>query len=161
MPLPLSGLAFYLGVQNVSLRGKRPLTRSTVLQDVHSAVLVLDNEGTILDANPAAMEMLNLTVQGGLYHHSSLSRGVVSDLSLSSHHNTVKSHDWDNGEQRTFDITVRPVAETTGVHSAAVVTIHETTEWLRLKQANQDIHLRYDRAGTAGDDRHALRKHRP
>ncbi len=136
----LSGLAFFFGIQNYRLLGKRPLSRSTVLEDVHSAVLVFDDEGQIMDTNPAAREMLGLDAASPA--HNSLSEALLAGVSLRQYQHFETSREGDDGDIRTFDVTVRPVIERTGIHPATVVTVHETTEWLRLKQTNQEIHLR-------------------
>jgi two-component system, NtrC family, sensor kinase len=136
----LSGLAFFFGIQNYRLLGKRPLSRSTVLEDVQSAVLVVDEEGQIIDTNPVAREMLGL---GSEFPEATpLSTALLSGIPLTQHQHFETSRAGADGEIRTFDVTIRPVIERTGVHAATVVTIHETTEWLQLKQANQEIHLR-------------------
>ena len=130
-----SGLAFYFGVQRYRLLGRRPISRSAALEDVRSAVLVLDSHRTILDTNPEARRLMRTPVQEG-----SLADALLEGVPVGQHQSFETSVDVDG--IRTFDVTIRPIIERTGVHLATVATITETTAWVRLKQQTQEIQLR-------------------
>lgn len=133
----LSGLAFYFGVQRYSLLSKRPISRSAILEDVQSAVLVVDHDREIIDANPAAQAFI-----GDGWSDQSLVDTLLAEIRLDQHLSFETSVVTDTDDMRSFDVTIRPIIERTGVLIATVVTITETTAWLQLKQRNQEIHLR-------------------
>lgn len=132
-----SGLAFYFGVQRYRLLGRRPISRSIILEDVHSAVIVLSPDRTVLDANPAARELIDSVVG-----EETIVDVLLAGIPIGQHFSFETSTTSLSGDIRTFDVTIRPIIERTGVQMATVVTITETTAWIRLKQFNQEIHLR-------------------
>ncbi|MFW5796384.1 MAG: histidine kinase N-terminal 7TM domain-containing protein, partial [Alkalispirochaeta sp.] len=141
----ISGIAFFYGMQNHRLLGKHPISRSTVLEDVRIAVLVVDADRTILDANRAARELFCRTKSRmetfSLGELSSLGNTILDDADLRQHTFYETSVTDDDGRVWTFDVTIRPVVERTGISHGSIVTIEETTEWVGLNQEVNSVHL--------------------
>jgi signal transduction histidine kinase len=147
----ISGIAFYYGVQNYRLLGKHPISRSTVLEDVRIAVLVVDADRTILDANHAARELF--CRNGGCPETTSLGETILGGVDVRQHSSYETSVTDEEGRMRTFDVTIRPVVERTGNSHGSIVTIEETTEWVRLNHEVNTVHLQMleqDRLATLG-----------
>jgi len=61
--LGLSALIFSWGVFRYRLLSVIPVARSLIIQEMRTGMIVLDQDGAILDINPAARKMLDLTAE--------------------------------------------------------------------------------------------------
>jgi len=76
-PTPIAfaftGVAFWIGITRFQMLDLIPAARDAVLEHMGDAVLVLDDERRIVDANPAALRLIGLPI-------SAVTGRIVSDL---------------------------------------------------------------------------------
>lgn len=64
----VSALIIFWGIFRYRLFNIIPIARSIIIQEIRTGMIVLDNEGRILDINPAAVRILNLTSESLIGH---------------------------------------------------------------------------------------------
>lgn len=156
--LALSGLFFYIAVHRYSLLRFFPIHHRVILEDVSSAVIALDAEGTVLDMNPRAETLLDIDASSvgsniaDVLNLADLLRGVP----LMQRSNVERSRvDRDDRKQH-FDIRIKPISPVGGRPAGSIVTINDVTSWVQLlEERNHLIELqtqlrRQERLATIG-----------
>ncbi|GAB6089279.1 histidine kinase N-terminal 7TM domain-containing protein [Spirochaeta dissipatitropha] len=132
----LAGVLFFLAVHRYSLMRILPVNRHFILEDVHSAVLVLDEYGHVQDVNNYAQVLLDIDpVQIIDSHISSCStlNGLLESVPLNERSNFETSR-VKNTELQHLDIWIQPLVDKNGRHAGTTVTIHDVSSWNRLLQ---------------------------
>ncbi|MBW7882051.1 MAG: PAS domain S-box protein [Caldilineaceae bacterium] len=115
-----------------------PVARSLVLESIGDAVIVLDGQQRIVDANPAAASLL--AVPGQKLVGVSL-KALLDDAQLIA---TLTGTGYkkqvvisrDTGDQRTLQATVTPLIDNIGRPIGRLVVLHDISE---LKHAEQEL----------------------
>lgn len=139
----LSGLLFYVGIQRYGLLSSQAISRSIVIEDLQSAILVINAGGIITDTNSAAIRLFGLRdrVVGKEAVLVTPIADFIENVPLEQRMNFETSLE-ESGAIRSFDVAVRPITESTGKLVATVITISETTEWVRLQEERDALHFR-------------------
>ena len=145
----LSGFFFYLAVHRYNMLRVGPVQHQTVLEDVPSAVLTVDSDGTVLDLNDQAQDLLHLdsAVIGRQIPDIPTLASLLQGVPLHLRNNFEAS--WPSGtpsgtpagtptaarppeRDRHFDIWIKPLHHMSGRPSGAIITITDVTPWVTL-----------------------------
>lgn len=132
----LAGVLFFLAVHRYSLMRILPVNRHFILEDVHSAVLVLDESGHVQDVNNYAQVLLDIDpVQIIDRHVSSCNtlNSLLESVPLNERSNFETSR-VRNTQIQHLDIWIQPLTDRSGRYSGTAVTIHDVSSWNRLLQ---------------------------
>jgi PAS domain S-box-containing protein len=135
--LTVTGLLFTVGLRSFDFLELAPVGRHTVVEDLHEAVLTVDDQDRIVDANPAARELL--AAGGSLvgedapavvpgYDRLGPGDGEAADVAM-----TV------DGERRYFDVRGSTLAGAPGTAPATVVMLRDVTERRRVEERYQQL----------------------
>ncbi len=108
------------------------IARSQVLEELADAVIVLGNEGQILDANASALKLVG--AEGGIasYVDKSLRQawpGIADATAHPGEHDLVA-----NGAEVVLDVTIAPLSEEDGAPSGRAVVLRNVTEAVLLRR---------------------------
>lgn len=135
--LALSGLLFYVGVHRYGLMKVLPTDRHLVLEDIDSAVLVIDADGTVVDLNTRTETLFGVDhaqVLGVNASEHPLLGTVLSGVPLAQRMNFETTRERGHGEVQHLDVWVQPVHHPSGRHMGAIVTINDVTALNALLQ---------------------------
>jgi PAS domain S-box-containing protein len=135
----LSNLLLAWGLFRYRLFALVPIARSAVIETLHDAVLILDDQSRIVDLNPAAQALTGRPPNAALgkpvaqiFEHwphlaarLAASAPTESEITLNT-----------GPEQRTFQLTVSPVRDQRGQLRGHAVIAHDIT---RLKQSEETL----------------------
>jgi PAS domain S-box-containing protein len=138
-PTPLTfvitGVLFTAGLRSFDLLELSPVGRHTVVEELHDAVLTVDESGRVVDANPAARELLDddATLVGETaedvvpaYEDLLEGAGEADDVAV-----TV------DGERRYLDVRQSPLTDAGGTAVGRVVLLRDVTERRRVEKRYQ------------------------
>lgn len=136
----ITGLSVGWSMYRYQLMDIVPVARDTVIERIGEAVLVLDRNNRVVDANPAALTLLNTTGQ------SLIGQPLADQLSdrpdlLEAYRDTEQTSaeiafEVATGERREYKMTISPLLNKQGSPAGRVIVLHDITE---LKQANRDL----------------------
>jgi PAS domain S-box-containing protein len=139
-PTPLTfvitGVLFTAGLRSFDLLELSPVGRHTIVEELHDAVLTVDESDRIVDANPVARELLaddDATLVGEAaddvvpaYEGLLEGAGEADDVTV-----TV------DGERRYLDIRESPLTDAGGTVVGRVVLLRDVTERRRVEKRYQ------------------------
>lgn len=117
-----------------------PVAYTSIFQSISDGVVVLDNKGRVIDANPAAKHLFASSgglVIGGPLHVDLPEAESSRELTLSV-----------DGQNRTYIIRSSPVLATLGRKNGKLAIFSEITE---LKRAHNQMHLQVTALEAAGN----------
>ncbi|MFW6056995.1 MAG: histidine kinase N-terminal 7TM domain-containing protein, partial [Chloroflexota bacterium] len=126
----ITGIGFTLGAFTFSLFAITPIALDTLFDSIPDAVLVLDADGTVVNANPAARELLR---EGSALR-------PIQDRIESEQQSGVAFH---SGKQegdvqvggRTYDTTITALIDRTGTKRGTLVVMRDISERKRAEAA--------------------------
>ncbi len=133
----LAGILFYLSVHRYNLFRILPINRHIVLEDVHSAVIVLDNTGTVMDVNSYTEQLLDISSRDILgfpiIHHPVLYQ-ILSEVPLDARLNFETTRTLESESLQHLYIWIQPVYQKKNQLQGTVITIQDVTSWNALLQ---------------------------
>jgi len=148
-PTPIAfaftGVAFWIGITRFQMLDLIPAARDAVLEHMGDAVLVLDDERRIVDANPAALRLIGLPI-------SAVTGRIVSDLLPGQERLIARFRDLstvateitvDRGRGlEHYDLRISPVSDRRGRVTGRVIVLRDIGAQKRfeaeLQQAKED-----------------------
>jgi two-component system, NtrC family, sensor kinase len=129
----LSGFAFFIGIHRFRLLRVVPIARNTIIDDLESAVVVLDASGNILDFNHAAESLATIddAAIGTPISHIPELNVLIDDIALDE---PAKYRTKLTGETpvRHVEIQIRPVGPERANAIGTILTISDVSDWVRL-----------------------------
>jgi len=127
-----------------------PVARDTVIEGISEAVLVLDQNNRVVDANPAALQLLNTTSQVVIGQQLAEMLPDRQDL-IEAYQNIEQASaeiaiEIAAGQTREFKMTISPLLNRQGNSVGRVIVLHDISE---LKQANRDLIVAREKADEA------------
>ena len=146
----ITGLAVGWSMYRYQLMDIVPVARDTVIEGIGEAVLVLDRNNRVVDANPAALQLLNTTSQAAIGHTLAEMLPDRQDL-IEAYRNVEHTSaeiaiDLAGGQKREFKMTISPLLTRQGNSVGRVIVLHDISE---LKQANRDLEAAREKAEEA------------
>jgi PAS domain S-box-containing protein len=134
-PTPLgfgvTGVTFGIAIFRYDLLDVTPVARDTVISTTSSGVLVVDSDGTIVDANAALSDILDRPKDELIGNDfSSLRSGFphLLDQIHGLHDGTQTVTISQDGTRRHYDVTVSPVQTEADGHAGRVIIFNDATE---------------------------------
>lgn len=133
----LAGLIFGLGVLRFQLFNLVPVAHDTMLASMNDAVMVLDNEGRIVEVNPAAQKLIgwDTDVTGLAAAHVLTEYADIVErfrgVTEASSEIAVKRKQG----VRTFELRISPLHDSRGKTVGRLVVLHDITERKQTEQA--------------------------
>ncbi len=165
----LSGIFFYVAVHRFNLLKVAPIHRQVVLEDVSSAVIALDPDGTVLDFNGRAEEFLgiNADVIGKDVDLVPALASLLQNVPLDQRNNFetpwsnprlvhTPGHNADADEaaveaaagtqedERHFDVWIKPLHHLSGRHAGAIITLSDVSGWVSLLEERNRAYKRLE-----------------
>ncbi|MEX2444016.1 MAG: histidine kinase N-terminal 7TM domain-containing protein [Alkalispirochaeta sp.] len=130
----LSGMFFYYAVHRFRLLRVGPIHHHLVLEDVPSAVITVDSEGSILDFNGRAQDLLHVDdgAVGSTIAEAPLLSALVQGVSIDLRNNFEASWPRPDGTEGHFDVWIKPIHHLSGRPAGAVITISDVSDWVNL-----------------------------
>ena len=127
----VSGVAIALALFRFGLLDLVPAARDAVIASLSDGVLVLDHRSRIVDLNPAAERIINLTQTQAVGQHASVifpahARELAHCWSASDARAEVDLGDGDEAEH--YDLRISPLMDGRGNLTGRVVLLHDVTE---------------------------------
>ncbi|MBN1890063.1 MAG: SpoIIE family protein phosphatase [Thermoflexales bacterium] len=144
--LALNGLVWAWALLRYRLFNLRPIARDTLIDNMDAAMLAIDDDGRIVDANPAVRRLTGFApahligqpAQPVLakWHQDSLpwlqaTASLQTEISLGP-----------EGEQRYYDLRVSPLSDPNSLQSGRLVVLHDITARRRAEEAAQQAQQR-------------------
>jgi diguanylate cyclase (GGDEF)-like protein/PAS domain S-box-containing protein len=147
----VSGIFFMVGLFRFHLLEIVPIAHSQLVESLLDGVVVLDNENRIIDINPAAERMFNLTsnVIGSSFHHIAADMPEMFQLDKE---NTVEKFEFQmlTNPPREFEVRILPIKDYRENISGKLLTLHEITEYKRvqeqIRRSEEQYRLLFDNA---------------
>ncbi|HSM26121.1 MAG TPA: histidine kinase N-terminal 7TM domain-containing protein [Anaerolineaceae bacterium] len=147
----LSGILFMVGLFRFHLLEIVPIAHSQLVENLIDGVVVLDIENRIVDINPAAQNIFNLTsdVIGNPFHYITADSPVLSQLekndSIDQFEFEILTH-----PPREFEVRILPLNDFRGNSSGKLITLHDITEHKRsqeqLRRSEEQYRLLFENA---------------
>jgi diguanylate cyclase (GGDEF)-like protein/PAS domain S-box-containing protein len=138
----ISGIALFWAVINQNMMNLVPIARSIVVENMQSAVIVVDEFERIVDINPSAANLLGL--QGDIHHFisfheaiegwSGLQTAVQGDM-FEHDHRVIQREK--NGLESWFDFRKSPILDQKGKLIGYVMTFFDITRETETKRILQ------------------------
>jgi PAS domain S-box-containing protein len=145
----ITGTAVAWGIFKVGLVEITPVIRKRVIDEMQDGVLVLDEHDRILEANPAVLQMAQVSADVIGQHMSQISdrwpelRQRFQHLTSGQEEVTLAFPD---GEKRHYQISISPLLDKNDHLSGRVVMVHEITQ---LKQTETSLMVAKEAAEAA------------
>ena len=131
------------GVFRFGLLDQRPMARSQIFETIRDPVLVLDPYGRVIDANPAAGQLVGLPVPAAVGQAAVRLLPALGDRAVGQ---ATASEITVAG--RTYDVVVSPLPGRPGRRGGQLVVARDITE---RRQAEQGIRGAFDRERVAAE----------
>jgi diguanylate cyclase (GGDEF)-like protein/PAS domain S-box-containing protein len=133
----LSGLFFMVGLFRFHLLDLVPIAHTQLVEHMNDGVIVLDKEDRIVDINPSAQRIFNITttVIGQIFYQVAEKVPAFTRLDLD---NTTEKFEYQITVDSPLDFEVRilPLIDNRNHPTGKLITLHEITEY---KQAQEKI----------------------
>jgi len=140
----MAGGAFFIGVFKYRLLHIVPIARNTVLEEMDSGVIILDEEQNVIDFNPAAAKVFsfNETNIGLSVWENEKAEKMLTGLDLSKKGDISRIS---QGAQKKFgangkyfDIRIRLLEKNTSAHMGVLIVVEDVTERVKLIQSKTE-----------------------
>lgn len=142
----LSGLAFAYSMLRYRLMDIVPVARDLVIESMSDAMLLLDNKGRIVDANPAARLALSSKYDTLVSKDTIIGKparlvlrsyeGLADKYANVAEASDVISLGETLADQRFYDMRISPLHNRSGNLTGRVIVLHDVTD---MKRANERI----------------------
>ena len=142
----LAGLIFSWTVFHLRLWDLAPLARDAVFASLADAVLVLDQQGRIVDANPTARRLIGLPpalIVGQPAGHVLAAHADLLARFAAVNETRVEITAPVEGETRSFDLRISPLFDGLGRQNGRLIALHDITARLQVEQALRQSEERY------------------
>ncbi len=150
-PMPflftLSGAAIALGIFRFRLLDIVPVARELVIEEMADAVVVLDEEGRIVDLNPAARTILGIAPSDAIGRTArEVMRPWLAEAALAPAEPAggrtgpgaqAEVRMGDGDARRDYDLRVSPLTDRSGVLTGRILVLHDVTQRKRGEEALQ------------------------
>lgn len=151
MSFAITGVLLFVGLFRYRLFDLVPIARSTLIEQMPDAVLVVDGSGRVIDANPAATLWLSLGATLGMplaavvaLPPTLLTAALEGDGDEPQQLNTVPP--------RYVSVQRSPLADHRGVPMGYLLVLHDVTAQhttaLQLRQVNEELETKLDEIHT-------------
>jgi len=131
----LSGVFFMVGLFRFHLLEIVPIAHSQLVESLQDGVVVLDVENRIIDINPAAQKILNLSpdIIGNSFHHISADSHELSQLERDA---SIEKFEFQmiTDSPREFEVSILPLKDHRGRSNGKLITLHDITEHKRAQE---------------------------
>lgn len=147
----LSGVFFMIGLFRFHLLEIVPIAHSQLVESLRDGVVVLDIENRIVDINPAAQKILNLSsdVIGDSFHHISADSHELSQLERDV---SIEKFEFQmlSNSPREFEVSILPLQDHRGKSTGKLITLHDISEHKRaqeqIRRSEEQYRLLFDNA---------------
>ncbi len=112
-----------------------PIAHSQLVESLQDGVVVLDVENRIIDINPAAQKILNLSpdIIGNSFHHISADSHELSQLERDA---SIEKFEFQmiTDSPREFEVSILPLKDHRGRSNGKLITLHDITEHKRAQE---------------------------
>ncbi len=131
----LAGMAYAWSVTQWRLFDLTPIARETIIENMRDAVLVLDPQQRVLDANPAARRLLSL--HGGGFVGQSVERALAAHPALVAalHPPAAPRAEIQLTHTLRLEVTLTPVKHASGTLTGQLVVLRDITARHRAETA--------------------------
>lgn len=144
----LSGVLFMVGLFRFHLLEIVPIAHSQLVENLLDGVFVLDIENRIVDFNPAAQKIFNLTSEsiGRPFHQ------ISAELSQIEKNETGDKFEFQmiTNQPREFEVSILPLYDYRGNSSGKLITLHDITEYKsvqeQIRRSEEQYRLLFDNA---------------
>jgi PAS domain S-box-containing protein len=127
----ITGLMITWGLFRYQLFNLTPVAREVVIDSLSDGVIVLDTQERVVDINPAALEIFDLTSERVIGQLAEEALSIWPELigQLKTANSPEKQIAFSNGDtQRYFNLRISPVRSRRGAFSGRTVLLHDVTE---------------------------------
>lgn len=147
----ISGIFFMVGLFRFHLLEIVPIAHSQLVENLLDGVIVLDIKNRIVDINPAAQRIFNLssTVIGKSLDHFST---ISPDLSKIENGDANEKFEFQilTSPPKDYEVTILPLKDFRGNFSGKLITLHEITEHKlaqeKIRRSEEQYRLLFDNA---------------
>ncbi|MDQ4129048.1 MAG: ATP-binding protein [Actinomycetota bacterium] len=130
----ISGAALSFGLFRLRLLDIVPVARDAVIEGMEDGVVVVDNEGRVVDLNPAARRILDRPEPVG-EDLRRLAPGLDALLAVASGEARLEVGLGEGAQRRSYDLAVSPLRDRRGRRTGRLLVLHDITERKRSEEA--------------------------
>lgn len=137
-----AGVAFAIGIFRYRLFDLKPIARNALIDSMNDAMLVLNNQGRIVDLNPAAQAMIGASGDEIIGQPAVQVLSMWIDLVERVGETTAVQTDiavGQGGAQRYFDLQISPLSDRRGHQTGRLVVLRDSTERVQAEKERERL----------------------
>jgi PAS domain S-box-containing protein len=135
----ISALLIFLAIFRYRFLDLVPVAQRTVLESMQDGVIVLNDEGLIVDLNPAARRMMHLSADGGIGQPATTALPVLRLENLRGPAPTHAEVSLEDPDRRWVEVSMTPLLSAGGVLYGQLVVLRDITVQVELAHMKDEF----------------------
>ncbi|MFA5056082.1 MAG: PAS domain S-box protein [Dehalococcoidia bacterium] len=131
----VTGLLLAFGIVKFHLFKVLPIAKEVVYKQIENGVLVVNNQGVVVDVNPAALKMLGGEVEAGRRLGTVIKEKLGLRFPLPAEHHRTEACLYDRDKPLFLDVVTAPLLDRHGQLSGHLIMLNDVSELRRTEDA--------------------------